>query len=216
MTVGGAAISAGVCLAACLALVWAEYRDAPGRRALFKILASSAFLALAVQLGAAQSEYGRLVLVALAFGWLGDVLLLSPRERCFLPGIGSFLLAHVAYAAAFWRHPVSGIAFALALGLLGALGAAVLGWLWRHLARWFRPAVAAYVVAIVAMCAVAVAASVATGRWVFAAGALAFAVSDVSVARDRFVAPGFVNRAWGLPLYYAAQIVLAVSVSEHP
>jgi len=41
---------------------------------------------------------------------------------------------------------------------------------------------------------------------------LAFAASDISVARDRFVAPAFINRAWGLPLYYVAQISFALSV----
>jgi hypothetical protein len=38
-------------------------------------------------------------------------------------------------------------------------------------------------------------------------------LSDLSVARDRFVAPGFVNRAWGLPTYFAAQLLLAASVA---
>ena len=41
--------------------------------------------------------------------------------------------------------------------------------------------------------------------------AVAFYLSDVSVARDRFVAPGFGNRIWGLPLYYAAQLLFALS-----
>ena len=41
--------------------------------------------------------------------------------------------------------------------------------------------------------------------------AVAFYVSDVSVARDRFVAPGFGNRIWGLPLYYGAQLLFALS-----
>lgn len=40
---------------------------------------------------------------------------------------------------------------------------------------------------------------------------LAFFVSDLAVARDRFVEPGFVNRFVGLPLYYGAQIVFAAS-----
>ena len=47
--------------------------------------------------------------------------------------------------------------------------------------------------------------------WI-AGGALAFYLSDLSVARDRFVRPAFVNRAWGLPLYYGAQFVLAATV----
>jgi hypothetical protein len=44
-----------------------------------------------------------------------------------------------------------------------------------------------------------------------AMGALAFTASDVSVARDRFVREDFFNRAWGLPLYYCAQLLLALS-----
>ena len=47
------------------------------------------------------------------------------------------------------------------------------------------------------------------GKWL---AAVAFFCSDLSVARDRFVAPGFANRAWGLPLYYAAQLAFAWSV----
>jgi hypothetical protein len=47
--------------------------------------------------------------------------------------------------------------------------------------------------------------------WLLAAGAFGFYLSDLSVARDRFVAPAFVNRLWGLPLYYAAVLLLAAS-----
>jgi uncharacterized membrane protein YhhN len=44
------------------------------------------------------------------------------------------------------------------------------------------------------------------------AGAVAFYLSDLSVANDRFVHESFFNKLWGLPLYYAAQILLAASV----
>ena len=42
-------------------------------------------------------------------------------------------------------------------------------------------------------------------------GAWGFALSDLAVARHQFVRPGFVNRLWGLPLYYAAQLALAAT-----
>jgi uncharacterized membrane protein YhhN len=42
-------------------------------------------------------------------------------------------------------------------------------------------------------------------------GALLFYGSDLFVARDRFAAPGAVNRLLGLPLYYAAQVLLALA-----
>ena len=40
-------------------------------------------------------------------------------------------------------------------------------------------------------------------------GALGFFLSDLAVARERFVAKGFTNKLWGLPLYYGAQLLLA-------
>jgi len=42
-----------------------------------------------------------------------------------------------------------------------------------------------------------------------ALGASLFFVSDLAVARDRFVARAFVNRLWGLPAYYIAQLLVA-------
>jgi len=46
------------------------------------------------------------------------------------------------------------------------------------------------------------------------AGAALFYVSDLCVARERFVTPGFANGALGLPLYFAAQLVLAGTVAS--
>jgi hypothetical protein len=44
-------------------------------------------------------------------------------------------------------------------------------------------------------------------------GAVAFYLSDLFVARDRFVVEGFTNRLVGLPLYYGGQYLLAFSVA---
>jgi uncharacterized membrane protein YhhN len=212
----GALITLVVCFAACLALVAAEHGGWLRARGVCKAIASTAFVVLAWQLGAAGSGYGRWILAALVFSCAGDILLLSARDRCFLAGLVSFLLGHVAYAIAFSHWPIRAAGLLTGIGLMGVLGLSVVAWLWRHLTGFYRGAVGAYVLAIVAMGAMAVAASAASGAWMLAAGALAFAVSDVSVARDRFVAPGFDNRAWGLPLYYAAQVVLAASAVVPP
>jgi uncharacterized membrane protein YhhN len=45
-----------------------------------------------------------------------------------------------------------------------------------------------------------------------AVGAALFFASDLAVARNRFVAKAFVNRAWGLPAYYAGQLLIAWSI----
>ncbi|MBW2297136.1 MAG: lysoplasmalogenase, partial [Deltaproteobacteria bacterium] len=43
-------------------------------------------------------------------------------------------------------------------------------------------------------------------------GALSFYVSDLFVARDRFLKNESLNRLLGLPLYYGGQFLLAFSV----
>ena len=50
-----------------------------------------------------------------------------------------------------------------------------------------------------------------SARRLILAGALAFYLSDLFVARHRFVQQGFSNRLAGLPLYYAGQFCLALS-----
>ncbi|MFW6361887.1 MAG: lysoplasmalogenase family protein, partial [Spirochaetota bacterium] len=39
-----------------------------------------------------------------------------------------------------------------------------------------------------------------------------FFTSDIFVARNKFVADGFINRLLGLPLYYGGQFLLALSI----
>jgi len=48
--------------------------------------------------------------------------------------------------------------------------------------------------------------------WTAAPGAMLFLLSDLTVVRNRFVEHAFVNRAVGLPLYYAGQLMLAFTV----
>ena len=210
--VAGTEITIVACLVAATALVVAELRHWSAGRAVFKIIASSAFVLLALQLDAMTSTYGRWILAALALSWMGDVFLLSKQNRFFMLGIASFLLSHIVFSIAFATQPLDIPALFAGLAAMSFVGIMVLRWLWSHLQSFFRVAVSAYIAAIIAMCSFAIALSAASGNVILAAGALAFAASDISVARDRFVCPGFTNRAWGLPLYYAAQIALALSV----
>ncbi|MEN8163997.1 MAG: lysoplasmalogenase family protein [Acidobacteriota bacterium] len=43
-------------------------------------------------------------------------------------------------------------------------------------------------------------------------GATLFFLSDLAVARHRFVKEAFLNRAIGLPAYYAGQMLLALTI----
>jgi uncharacterized membrane protein YhhN len=201
------------CAVAVGGLLLCEWRGfAPGVF-VAKLGASTLFLAAAIRWGALDTRYGQLVLAALALCWLGDALLI-PRDspRLFRAGIGSFLVGHLAYAAAFLDHSTVPVALALG-GIAVGIGAwRIHTWLRPHLPADFVIPVTAYLGVISAMLVAALGNAAARGEVAVAVGAALFAVSDVSVARDRFVAPGFVNAAWGLPLYYAAQLVLASSV----
>ena len=202
-----AALGAAVAL-----LLFAEYREWALGVWLAKPLASALFVAAALAHGALDSGYGRAVLAALALSWLGDVLLIPARRPlAFQAGIAAFALAHLAYVIAFASRGVdparAGLcALPAALALLAAAR-----WLRPHLPAEMKTPVRAYMGILSAMLVAAVGASAADPR--ILAGAALFYLSDLTVARDRFVAPGFANGAVGLPLYYAAQLVLALTVS---
>lgn len=201
------------CLAAVAGLLLAERFARVVAYGVFKLGASSAFVAVAVVLGAAGTVYGRWVLAALVLSWVGDAALLSRRRGAFLSGLGAFLLAHVCFAIAFFAGGFSLVAFLVAFAPALAFGIPVVRWLWPRLGASYRGPVAAYIAAILFMCAAAAGYASATGNWRVLLGAMLFAVSDVAVARERFVAKGFRNKAWGLPAYYAAQLILAWSVA---
>lgn len=179
-----------------------------------KPLASTGFVGAAIAVmpaGVSGSGYGRAVLAALVLSWVGDVLLMSPRSALFLAGLGAFLLAHVGFGAAFL---VRGQALGWTAGALAVLALPawiVSRWLRPHLPPEMRAPVHAYIVVITGMLALAAGTVAAGSPGIILAGALAFYLSDLSVARDRFVRESFLNKLWGLPLYYAAQLCLAAS-----
>ena len=94
------AAAVGFTAAAVIALVWSE-ANRPAARRLFKMLASSGFLVVAVAAGALTSSYGRWILLGLACSWVGDLLLTVDSRAGFLGGLITFLFAHVAYGVGF-------------------------------------------------------------------------------------------------------------------
>jgi uncharacterized membrane protein YhhN len=212
-----AAAATAVSVGALAGLVAAEARGSRRGVRTCKPIASAAFVAVAVALGSfAEDPYATLVLVGLVLAAGGDVALTFEGERAFLSGLALFLLGHVAYVVACsTRAPVGSWASPVALVPLAA-SAGAYAWLHPSLGR-MRTAVVAYVLTITAM-VVAALATLATdprpgARWLLPAGALLFYASDLSVARDRFKRREFANRAWGLPAYYAGQLLLAWSVA---
>lgn len=205
----------GLCAVALIGLLVAEARGSALGKWLTKPVASLGFLGVA----GARALEGDPAPAALAVGLvlcaLGDVLLIPKDRRAFVAGIFAFMAGHVAYGLTFARRGLDLGALGGAAAVLALAACVGLSWLLPRLAErapGMRGPVVAYVMVISAMAALA------TGTWAarrddaLLAGALMFFVSDLFVARNRFVTPAFANRLIGLPLYYAAQCLLASTV----
>lgn len=189
--------------ASLIGLLLAVLRDQRTPRALFKILCSAGFLLLALSLGL-KTFFATWIFVGLSLSALGDVFLIFRSSKTFLFGLISFLLAHLAYILAFVQVATLSL-WALALAL--SLAALWVRWLWPYLVGWRVPVLAyCLVIALMLFSALGV------NNPVIRLGAILFVLSDVFVARQRFVAAGHLNPLVGLPLYYAGQYLLAWAI----
>jgi len=188
-------------------LLWSIRLGKPGLEALFKTSASLVFLSWGLLRLFPLSTFGLWIAGGLLAALAGDLLLL--KEGAFAAGLGAFLLCHLAYICAFSRVlPFSALSLPISLPILVA-ALAVLLWLRPHCGR-LRIPVLLYIMAITLMTIWAISALNA-GRLPLrgAVGALLFFLSDLFVARHRFVHRHFLNRFLGLPLYYASQLLMA-------
>jgi uncharacterized membrane protein YhhN len=192
--------------------MYADKTDSQRNKRVFKVLAATSFVGLAVANGALQSTYGTVILAALCLSWCGDVALLSRAQVTFLGGLVAFLLGHLAFAVAFVVRGVDPV-YWLPAAIVMAIVVATAG-------RWFAgkaPAklkvpVVAYVSVIGVMAALAIGTVPTEGGALIAGAALSFVVSDVFVGIDRFVKDGYDTRKWGTPLYFGAQVAFAWTV----
>lgn len=160
--------------------------------------------------------YFYLLLLGLVFCLGGDVFLALPQERMFLMGLVSFLLGHVLYGVCFFYIAHAGLWTWIGGLTTLAVSLAVFFWLRPHLGEMLVP-VSAYIFVITLM--VVGAWTVLgdpelslPGRLLVFVGAVSFYLSDLFVARERFLKSEFINRLIGLPLYYFGQFLLAFSV----
>lgn len=194
-------------------LLRAESRGSQAGIWVWKPVASTGFVATALAGGATATTYGRWMLAALVLSWWGDVLLIPRARFAFLLGLASFLAGHVAFAGGFLTRGVAPLPLLVAAVLLLFPARRVLQWLAPHVPGELRLPVRAYVVVICTMVACAVGTFLRAGGAGLLVGASMFFVSDLAVARERFVEHTFTNKLWGLPLYYGGQLLLAASVA---
>lgn len=188
---------------------------APALVFVFKPLTTLLIIGFAWQRGHEQHVVRRWVLVGLVWSLAGDVALMWPKEG-FLPGLVSFLLAHLAYLWAFTRshrlvvRPASFVLYAVVAGV-------ILWQLWPGVPGPLRLPVAAYVVCLAAMAAQTAAlwrVGVPRGA-VLALGGALFVVSDALLATNKFGVPLPLAGLWILATYWAAQWCIAAHLSPN-
>jgi len=181
-----------------------------------KTLLSLLFIITAISQSHLIQPYTLFIIIGLLFCLGGDVFLALPQDRMFLFGLVSFLLGHVCYVIGFIWIAGPGKMTLIGVIVTIALSGIVYLWLKPHLGTMKKPVIA-YILVISFMF---------IGAWSvlgmpeqpFAArlfvfiGAACFYISDIFVARDRFIQNAFINRLLGLPLYYLAQFMLAFSI----
>jgi uncharacterized membrane protein YhhN len=145
------------------------------------------------------------------------VFLALPQKKMFMLGLAAFLLGHVFY--------VSGFFWAARTCLWTWIGAILSLLVSSAVYKWLRPQLGSmkvpvlfYVIVITVMVIGAWSVlgddSLALpGRIMVFIGAVSFYVSDIFVARDRFMKKEYLNRLIGLPVYYTGQYLLAFSTA---
>ena len=197
-------------------LLWAEKTGGYALILLFKAPLSSLFVLTATLRPHFFKRYYHVVVAGLILGLVGDICLALPGNIPFRAGLAAFLVGHILYVFAFtqltrrtdWVHPVN--------FLIIAVSGYIFWRLFPHLGAMLIP-VAFYIVVISVMVSGAWAVfhnpnTNRVGAWLILFGALLFYVSDIFVARNRFIESEFLNRLVGLPFYYIGQFLLAFSV----
>ncbi|HRI18758.1 MAG TPA: lysoplasmalogenase [Burkholderiaceae bacterium] len=182
----------------------------------FKPATTLLIIAWAWPRGAEAPAVRRWIRAGLWLSLAGDVFLMWPQG--FLPGLVSFLLAHLAYIAAFTRT----LRFAARwqpFAVYAVIAAGLLSILWPGVPAALQLPVVAYVVCLASMAAQAGTvwlaargtASEALARQA-AIGGLLFMSSDALLAFNKFHAPLPLASLWILATYWIAQAMIARSL----
>lgn len=175
-----------------------------------KPLTLIALIVVAVSLDPVDPQRRWWFVAAAVFSLAGDVFLMLPRDR-FIPGLVSFLVAHVCYVAGMLALPASPARAAAGLALVAA-AVATLGVRVLRAVRRGRPSVLGPVLGYLVVISAMVVAAFATGPPLAVAGAGSFYASDSILAEQRFVRP----HAWApvavMVTYHLGQAALILSL----
>lgn len=147
-----------------------------------------ALVGVALALDPLHADQRAWFVAGLVLSLAGDVFLMLPADR-FVAGLGSFLLAHVAYVVGVNLHPGSAVALVVAAVVVALVAVGVGIRIVRGAAAAGGGRLAGPVVAYMAVISAMVVSAVAAGPWIAGAGAVLFFASDGLIAWNRFVTP---------------------------
>jgi len=199
-----------------LGVLYCEKKKDRLRLLIIKSVLSLLFVMTAILQPHSVPAYYHYLLVGLIFCLIGDVCLALPQKKAFMGGLVAFLVGHVFYISSFLSlipifHWIS-----MELLIIFGISALIFRWLRPHLKSMLIP-VLLYILVITIMASGAWAvfwksSLPISGRTLILVGSLCFYVSDVFVARNKFIKEEYRNRLLGLPLYYTGQFMLAFSI----
>ena len=188
---------------------------------IFKPLASFGFIGIA-WMGelSLSSGYGLALICAFILSTVGDIVLIRQDNLGLALGLSAFLLAHVAYIWAGLTddfYPLdwtfqSGIRLSVLLVSFLLIGRMIYLFFKEDIPPKLQIPSLTYIMVIGLMMTSILECAWQNQNMLMAGGALCFWCSDISVAHARFKKAGFLNRLWGLPLYYLAQILFALTL----
>ena len=183
---------------------WVEWLTKPA--------ATLGLIVLAISMGSADPAQQRWFVAGLVLCLMGDVALMLPTEM-FRTGLTSFLLGHVAFIVGFIERGATAPSWSVVVGLVILAGCMLIGV--RHLlpsVRTRAPELYGPVVAYIVVIASMTVASIWGQHWAAPLGAATFAVSDLTLADNKFVAA----RRWSplavMVTYHLALALLVLSI----
>ncbi len=201
--------------------LWIEY--------IFKPVASMGFILIAIAPFLEHQPYAWLnsqlhqyLLIALILSFIGDMFLLGRSQWAFLVGLISFWLAHAFYFISLYLGVEYANSIDILYEFLSLLFFCIVGvyilsfgifyYISEFVPKTLRVPAFSYVCLIALMFSgcIAFAFSLPSKPWITVMAGGLFWISDLSVARERFMNGGFWNRVWGLSFYYIAQALFAL------
>ena len=163
--------------------------------------------------------------LGILFSLVGDVLLMTPSDRLFVPGLIAFLLAHIAYITGFREQLITITAWSLILAVFLAIN---VGRIMRRIVGAMRARGDGGLVApvilygtVISVMLYAAMSTIYDPSWTtsaaffVSAGAFLFCASDGILAWNKFVAPIKNERILNITLYYLGQIgLVAGAISQ--